>query len=120
MTRAAAARTPPLFSNINVTPFIDVLLVLIIMLILTIPVGTHKLPIDIPQPGKTVAPAEPHVLAIDARGALYWDGRAVGDAQLPALLAATVAADVPLAMNTDPRRASTASIMCSRRCAARA
>lgn len=102
MASAAATRDPHIFAQINVTPFIDVLLVLLIMLILTIPVATHKLPVDLPTPqDERVPPATPHQLAIDAGGALYWDGRRIADAELPALLAAAVRTDVPLAMNPD-------------------
>lgn len=101
MARAAQFSESP-FSDINVTPFIDILLVLMIMLILTIPIANHKLPVDLPQPSPIPAtPAPPHVLAIDSAGALRWDGRAIADAQLPALLAATAKADAPLAIDAD-------------------
>ena len=103
MARAAAVRDPGLFASINVTPFIDVLLVLLIMLIMTIPVATNKLPIDLPRPGGAPLPDEPHTLAIDRSGALFWDGRAVGDAQLPGLLAAIrQRPQAVLQMQTDP------------------
>lgn len=75
------------FSAINITPMIDVLLVLIVMLILTIPVVSHKVPIDLPAPGTETAPPDtPHRLAIARDGGLSWDGRAIADAQLKPLL----------------------------------
>ncbi len=98
----SAASEP--MSDINITPMIDVMLVLIVMLILTIPLKNHKVPIDLPAPNlSAVASLTPHRLEIAATGGLSWDGRAIVDAELPGLLAA-VAGDVDqvLHMRTDP------------------
>lgn len=104
MTRAIAFRHPEPMSAINVTPFIDVLLVLLIMLILTIPMTTHKLPVDLPGPGLGASlPETKHELGIARNGALLWDGRAVGDAELPGLLGRALKEERPvLHMRTDP------------------
>ncbi len=102
MARAAAMPEPPLFSAINVTPFIDVLLVLLIVLILDLPPATNNLPIELPGPG-TASMQVPHQLAIDARGGLRWDGGEILDTALPVLLARV--AKTPhgmLTMSTDP------------------
>ena len=82
---------------INTTPLIDMMLVILIMLIVSIPMASHKVPVDLPGPPPPVPIAPPpfHTLAIDARGALAWDGRALAPAALPARLAA---------LNTDPAR----------------
>lgn len=88
-------------SALNTTPLIDVLLVLLIMLIVAIPAATHKLPVDLPSgPAKTVLDL-PHRLDITASGGLAWDGRAITDAELPALLAATVASNATLQLKAD-------------------
>src|SRR4051812_36870386 len=73
---------------INTTPLIDLLLVLIVMLILAIPVATHKMPLDLPSvpPPGAVTPPPVHRLDVDAAGRLGWDGRQIPDAQLPAFL----------------------------------
>lgn len=103
MAKAVAFRHPEPMSAINVTPFIDVLLVLLIMLILTIPMATHKLPVDLPTDGGTISPQKPHQLAIAQNGALSWDGRAIGDAELPGLLQAMRRDPATaLHMRTDP------------------
>ncbi|MES2442630.1 MAG: biopolymer transporter ExbD [Pseudomonadota bacterium] len=102
MARVTPFRHPEPMSAINVTPFIDVLLVLLIMLILTVPMMSHKLPLDLPRPGKSTAIEEPHRLAIDQAGALYWDGKRIPDARLPALLASTAQGEGVLQMSTDP------------------
>jgi biopolymer transport protein ExbD len=91
MRRFTASPQPEPFSAINTTPLIDVMLVLLIMMIITIPAATHKLPVELPQgrPGPVLD--TPHRLDIAANGALAWDGRAIADAELPALLASIVA-----------------------------
>ena len=70
---------------INTTPLIDLLLVLLVMLILSIPISTHRMPLDLPQDGHGV-PAPIHRLDIDAAGLVSWDGQAVSDAVLRARL----------------------------------
>ena len=102
MVKAARVPEPVPFSAINVTPFIDVMLVLLIVMILSIPVATHKIPIDLPVGGDPGI-ERPYQLAIDRAGTLFWDGRRIADAELPGLLAAMQrdAAGV-LHMNTDP------------------
>ena len=91
-------------SDINITPMIDVMLVLIVMMILTIPIMTHKVPIDLPQGPARTTPEKPHRLEIARSGALSWDGRAIKDAELKPLLAGMVGnEDKPvLHMRTDP------------------
>ena len=76
-------------ASINMTPLIDVLLVLLIVMILTIPVMTHKVTIDLPVAGPP-APTPPekmHRLDIAASGALMLDGVAADEESLPARLA---------------------------------
>ncbi len=78
---------------INTTPLIDLMLVLLVMLMLSIPVSTHKMPIDVPPPGPTPPGPRPpvHRLDIDAAGRLAWDGRGIADAELGARLAGMAA-----------------------------
>jgi biopolymer transport protein ExbD len=104
MARIARYRHPEPISAINVTPFIDVLLVLLIMIVLTIPIATQKLPIDLPQnPTRELVLEKPHTLAIDRQGALFWDGRSIGDAELPRLLATvSTTPEEVLHFQTDP------------------
>ena len=73
---------------INTTPLIDLMLVLIVMLILAIPIATHRLPIDVPPPKTGGVPPPSHHLAIDAAGRISWDGSAVGEPELRARLTA--------------------------------
>ena len=70
-------------SEINTTPLIDVMLVLLIMFIITIPMATHKVPLDLPRPSLTPMPPRPfHQLEISANGGLLWNGETLSADQL--------------------------------------
>jgi biopolymer transport protein ExbD len=72
---------PEVMMDINTTPLIDVMLVLIIMLIITIPVQLHAVNMNLPQ-GKPPPPNKPPVVVmidIHADGTVLWDSVAVAD-----------------------------------------
>jgi biopolymer transport protein ExbD len=98
---ATVAEAP--FSTVNVVPLIDVLLVLLIMFIITIPVMTHSVKIDLPQGIPPLSKVEPetHELALDAASRLTWDGAPISSADLPARLAALRARDDVLHFRAD-------------------
>jgi biopolymer transport protein ExbD len=84
---SAAAEAPPI-SEINTTPLIDVMLVLLIMFIITIPMASHEVPLDLPRQTPVRLPPRPfHQLDIAANGALSWNGAPVEAGALPAHLA---------------------------------
>jgi biopolymer transport protein ExbD len=68
--------------DINTTPLIDVMLVLLIMLIITIPVQTHAVKLDLPDPNanppQTTLPPVVNV-EIDFDGTILWDGNVIPD-----------------------------------------
>ena len=70
----------------NTTPLIDLMLVLLVMFIVSIPIATHKVPLDV-GPGLPTVPAPSHRIDVDPAGRLFWDGRPISDAQLPSILA---------------------------------
>jgi biopolymer transport protein ExbD len=78
-------------SEINVTPLVDVMLVLLIIFMITAPMLTHKVKIDLPQPNPNVVqpenPPEPIRLKIDRSGALYWNDTPVDELGLKAQIA---------------------------------
>ncbi len=69
--------------DINTTPLIDVMLVLIIMLIITIPPQLHSVNLDMPVPTATPPKTEPLVIKIDidADASLRWNGQLLTDRQ---------------------------------------
>jgi biopolymer transport protein ExbD len=65
--------------DINMTPLIDVMLVLLIMFIITIPVMTHAVKLDMPRASNAPSLAQPVVinLEIDFDGTVLWNGTPV-------------------------------------------
>src|ERR1700733_11363463 len=65
--------------EINPTPLIDVMLVLLVMLIITIPIQTHAVKLNMPNPNAKPPPTQPvvHTLGIDFDGTISWDGKTV-------------------------------------------
>jgi biopolymer transport protein ExbD len=70
---AVAAEAKPL-NQLNMTPLIDVMLVLIIMLIVTIPKANHSVGMQMPAPGAAAHATPPQTLEIDFDGTLWWNG----------------------------------------------
>ena len=70
----AANHTAPM-SEINTTPLVDVMLVLLVIFIITAPLLTHAVKIDLPQASSQPLPEKPEVIsvAIDASGNMYWN-----------------------------------------------
>ncbi|MDT8279332.1 MAG: biopolymer transporter ExbD [Erythrobacter sp.] len=77
--------------DMNMTPLIDVLLVLLIMFIITIPVATHSVDIDLPQPDPNPPPViiEPvkNKLVLTPQDQILWNGTAITEGQLRTILA---------------------------------
>jgi len=99
MNIGSGAGDSDVISDINTTPLIDVMLVLLIMLIITIPIQLHAVTLNMPA-GKPPPPQRPpQVVRLDvaADGRLSWDGETVaGDAALDARLRQVAAqADLP-------------------------
>lgn len=80
-------------AEINTTPLVDVMLVLLIIFILTAPLLTHKVTVQLPQTGGVTAPLEPDTIAltVDARGVYRWNGDTVSVDELRARCAAAAA-----------------------------
>lgn len=78
-------------ADINVTPLVDVLLVLLIIFMITAPIPALKIKVDLPQPNPNVVnpptPLDPIHLKIDQSGAFYWNDTPVDELGLKAQLA---------------------------------
>ena len=84
-------------ADINVTPLVDVMLVLLIIFMITAPLMSHKVKVELPQATlaeKPDIPAPPVTLAVTADGAIYWNDEAVNKDLLEARLA-VMAQEVP-------------------------
>ena len=76
-------RDPDVMVDINTTPLIDVMLVLLIMLIITIPIQTHAVKLNMPvgTPPPPLVPPEVVTIEVDFDGTLIWNGRVLPDRQ---------------------------------------
>ena len=88
MSQSALPDQPPL-ADINTTPLIDVLLVLLIMFIITIPLQTHAVKLDLPSvpPPQSVDPIRNRIIVTES-GKLLWNGAPISLAELSEQLAA--------------------------------
>ncbi|MEY3578930.1 MAG: hypothetical protein RI984_34 [Pseudomonadota bacterium] len=71
-------------AEINVTPMVDVMLVLLVIFIITAPLFTHAVKLDLPNAQSTAAPEKPETitLAINAEGRLFWNNAEINDQEL--------------------------------------
>ena len=83
---ASSAREP--LSEINTTPLIDVLLVLLIVMVMAVPLATNSLEIELPS---KIVETRPHpvsnLLVVETDGDLLWNGRAIDERELAGQLA---------------------------------
>ena len=76
--------TDEVMNEINMTPMVDVMLVLLIIFIITVPVMKHAVNIDLPKASNVPQDAKPETvrLSVDAAGDYYWNENKVTDAAL--------------------------------------
>ncbi|MFM7698574.1 MAG: ExbD/TolR family protein [Limnohabitans sp.] len=81
--------TDEVMNEINMTPLVDVMLVLLIVFIITIPVMKHSVNIELPRASNQPQEAKPQTLhlTVDAQGRYFWNDNLVDDTQLQSLLA---------------------------------
>jgi biopolymer transport protein ExbD len=62
-------------STINTTPLVDVMLVLLIIFLITIPVVTTSIPVTLPKERNEIRETKPEniILSVDAKGGMYWN-----------------------------------------------
>ena len=111
---------PELMIDINTTPLIDVMLVLLIMLIITIPIQTHAVKLNMPvgTPPAQIVPPEVVTIELDFDGTVLWNGLVLPDrpaleARLQAAAAAPVQPEIHLRPNKLVKYESVAAILAS-------
>ena len=96
MAASAFDREQPTLAQINITPLVDVMLVLLVIFMIAAPALSHPITLDSPgrAPDRTEAePPPPIELRIDAAGGLYWNGDPLPLSALRQALAAEIARD---------------------------
>ncbi len=91
------------FSQMNITPLIDVMLVLLVMLILAVPAAMHQTSVNLPQQGPITTMKPPIIqnLVVTSDGVAHWNGAIVDDTALQAKLRTLAAAGDTLRIETD-------------------
>ncbi|MEO0062583.1 MAG: Biopolymer transport protein ExbD [Pseudomonadota bacterium] len=91
--------------EMNTTPLIDVMLVLLIMFIITIPVATHSVDIDLPTPSNAptnnIDPVK-NKIVLNPAGQILWNGTAIDQSQLVANLQQTLTMAVEPELQFEP------------------
>ncbi len=82
-------------ADINVTPMVDVMLVLLVIFIITAPLFTHAIKLDLPQARSAAAPEKPETisLSINGEGRIFWNNDPVELTSLDGRLAAAAQKD---------------------------
>ena len=80
--------TDDVMNEINMTPLVDVMLVLLIIFIITVPVMKHSVNVDLPRATNQPQDTKPETvrLSVDAEGHYFWNEARIEDAQLEPLL----------------------------------
>ena len=97
MAFASSSGSGPM-ADINVTPLVDVMLVLLIIFMVTAPIMSYPIDIDLPQksitpPPEVKNPPEPIKLRIDASGQVNWNNSPVATSELQAKMESEVQKD---------------------------
>ena len=106
---SGSSAEPEVMMDINTTPLIDVMLVLLVMLIITIPIQLHSVNLNMPigTPPPPLTPPEVLKIDIDDVGRIWWNGEVVPDrATLEDKLRAAAAQTVQPEMHLRPDKSA--------------
>ena len=100
-------RDIPPMAEMNTTPLIDVMLVLLIMFIITVPMQSHEIEQQLPRPGLSLKiERTKNELAMSANGQLSWNGNSISDRDLAGALGAIAKMDEQPEVHFRPDAAS--------------
>ncbi len=108
-------------AEINMTPLVDVMLVLLIIFMITAPLMTHSVKVELPRAASTPAPDNPLTLqvSIDADNRVFVDSEAVDRDNLESRLREAVARDVNVEMHLKADRSTRYEVVAEAMSAAR-
>lgn len=97
---------PEIMMDVNTTPLIDVMLVLLVMLIITIPIQLHAVNLEMPvgTPPTNLPKPEKVQIDIDAKSVVYWQGVSIDAAELKAKMDALAALPVQPEVHLRPNK----------------
>ncbi|HRE17575.1 MAG TPA: biopolymer transporter ExbD [Rhodocyclaceae bacterium] len=100
-------------SEINMTPLVDVMLVLLIIFIITVPVINHAVPLKLPQASSAKEEIQPQriQLAIDGQGRIFWNRETITLETLETRLSASVKQTPPPTLHLSADKATTYEII---------
>ena len=100
----SAAREASMMGEINMTPLIDVMLVLLVMFIITIPLQTHAVKLDLPRdcPGCPFIDSVKNKIVVTTSGAILWNGFPITQSELAYNLAASARMPLPPELHLQP------------------
>ncbi|MEP7044483.1 MAG: biopolymer transporter ExbD [Dokdonella sp.] len=99
--RSLQAYAPQVQAEINVTPLVDVMLALVVILMITAPLALHRIPLPLGAPHGGQVPRTLS-LSVKSTGELYLDGSGINHAQLASALTAAANADNPPLLDVKP------------------
>ncbi len=99
--RSLQAYAPQMQAEINVTPLVDVMLALVVILMITAPLALHRIPLPLGAPDGAQVPRTLS-LSVKSTGELYLEGAGVSRAQLASALAAAASSDSPPVLDIKP------------------
>ena len=99
---------PQVMMEINTTPLIDVMLVLLVMLIITIPIQLHAVNLEMPvgTPPTNLVKPEKIQIVIDEKSTVYWQGLPVTQQELDSNMKTAAAQSVQPEVHVRPNKAS--------------
>jgi biopolymer transport protein ExbD len=118
---SSASTEPEVMMDINTTPLIDVMLVLLVMLIITIPIQLHSVTLEMPvgTPPTNLVKPEKIQIDIDASSVVYWQGLPVTaqvlDEKMKAISQQSKQSEIHIRPNKDARYAVFANVLASSR-----
>ena len=108
MGQASAPYASDAMGDLNTTPLIDVMLVLLVMFVITIPVATHSIEVELPRPCGSDCPDIPkpdtvkNKIVLNDQNQILWNGTEVTARQMTALLIQTTQMDIEPELQFEP------------------